>query len=123
MVNFLLASEVEMYQDHESGACVKRHREGDWVWRVHHAFNAAFERCGSGITGAGLGAWITRAFTHGLLWLFIALSCLLVPFLGQDFFPQVDAGQFRLHVRAPAGTRIEETERHLRPGGGDDPGG
>src|SRR5207302_9760883 len=31
--------------------------------------------------------------------------------LGQDFFPAVDAGQFRLHVRAPAGTRIEETER------------
>jgi multidrug efflux pump subunit AcrB len=35
----------------------------------------------------------------------------LVLFVGQDFFPQVDAGQFRLHVRAPAGTRIEETER------------
>jgi multidrug efflux pump subunit AcrB len=31
--------------------------------------------------------------------------------VGQDFFPQVDAGQFRLHVRAPAGTRIEETAR------------
>jgi len=40
-------------------------------------------------------------------------SCLaLAPFLGEDFFPQVDAGQIRLHVRAPAGTRIEETE-HL----------
>jgi multidrug efflux pump subunit AcrB len=35
----------------------------------------------------------------------------VVPFLGRDFFPTVDAGQFRLHVRAPAGTRIEETER------------
>jgi multidrug efflux pump subunit AcrB len=36
---------------------------------------------------------------------------LLVPQLGQDFFPSVDAGQFRLHVRAPGGTRIEETTR------------
>jgi multidrug efflux pump subunit AcrB len=36
-------------------------------------------------------------------------SWLLVPFLGQDFFPAVDAGQFRLHVRAPGGSRIEET--------------
>ncbi len=31
--------------------------------------------------------------------------------LGRDFFPQVDAGQFRLHIRAPSGTRIEETEK------------
>ena len=36
---------------------------------------------------------------------------LLVPQLGQNFFPSVDAGQFRLHVRAPGGTRIEETTR------------
>jgi multidrug efflux pump subunit AcrB len=35
----------------------------------------------------------------------------LVPFLGQDFFPAVDSGQFTLHMRAPTGTRIEETAR------------
>jgi multidrug efflux pump subunit AcrB len=35
----------------------------------------------------------------------------LGPWIGRDFFPAVDAGQFRLHVRAPSGTRIEETER------------
>src|SRR5437899_875568 len=34
---------------------------------------------------------------------------LLVPWLGRDFFPKVDAGQFKLHIRARAGTRIEET--------------
>ena len=38
-------------------------------------------------------------------------SLALAPRIGQDFFPSVDAGQFRLHVRAPSGTRIEETER------------
>ena len=37
----------------------------------------------------------------------------LLPCVGQDFFPTVDAGQFRLHVRAPAGTRLEETERYF----------
>src|SRR5208283_3632260 len=42
-----------------------------------------------------------------------AASLALIPFLGEDFFPQVDAGQIRLHVRAPAGTRIEETERYF----------
>jgi len=35
----------------------------------------------------------------------------LLPFLGEDFFPDVDAGQFRLHVRCAPGTRIEETEQ------------
>jgi multidrug efflux pump subunit AcrB len=38
-------------------------------------------------------------------------SVALVPLLGQDFFPNVDAGELRLHVRAPPGTRIEETAR------------
>ena len=40
---------------------------------------------------------------------FCASSCLLTPFLGEDFFPKVDAGQMRLHVRAKTGTRVEET--------------
>lgn len=37
------------------------------------------------------------------------LSFGLAPFLGQDFFPMVDAGQIKLHIRAPTGTRIEQT--------------
>jgi CzcA family heavy metal efflux pump len=51
-------------------------------------------------------------------WVFVACffaaclaSFLLIPWLGQNFFPNVDSGQFRLHVRAPTGTRIEETAR------------
>src|SRR5207245_8796911 len=35
----------------------------------------------------------------------------LFPRSGEDFFPRLDAGQVRMHVRAPAGTRIEETEQ------------
>src|SRR6266851_947683 len=42
---------------------------------------------------------------------FVAISLGFVPLLGRDFFPSVDAGQMRLHVRAPPGTRIEETQR------------
>jgi len=38
-----------------------------------------------------------------------ALSFALVRWVGEDFFPSVDSGQFKLHVRATAGTRIEET--------------
>ena len=39
----------------------------------------------------------------------MVLSLLLVPFLGRNFFPSVDSGQISIHVRAPMGTRIEET--------------
>ena len=43
---------------------------------------------------------------------FAALSLvMIVPWLGQDFFPSVDSGQFTLHLRAPTGTRIEDTAR------------
>jgi multidrug efflux pump subunit AcrB len=37
------------------------------------------------------------------------LSFLLLPFVGEDFFPSVDSGEFKLHMRAPTGTRIEDT--------------
>src|SRR6266851_5742035 len=42
---------------------------------------------------------------------FVVVSLSFVPLLGRDFFPSVDAGQMRLHVRAAPGTRIEETQR------------
>jgi multidrug efflux pump subunit AcrB len=49
-----------------------------------------------------------KVFVGGFL-AFIAVSFLLVPFLGRNFFPNVDAGQILMHVRAPVGTRVEET--------------
>src|SRR5437899_3875730 len=45
---------------------------------------------------------------------FAIASLCVYPFVGRDFFPTVDAGQLRLHLRAPAGTRIEETERYFQ---------
>ncbi len=44
-------------------------------------------------------------------WLSASAPFVLIPFLGQDFFPDTDSGQFILHVRAKTGTRIEETAR------------
>jgi multidrug efflux pump subunit AcrB len=41
-------------------------------------------------------------------------SLALFPFVGRDFFPTVDAGQLRIHVRCPAGTRIEQTESYFQ---------
>jgi multidrug efflux pump subunit AcrB len=52
-----------------------------------------------------------RPLVIGGFLLFYAGSFCLIPFIGQDFFPAVDGGQLRLHIIAPAGSRIEETER------------
>jgi multidrug efflux pump subunit AcrB len=52
-----------------------------------------------------------RAVSGAMFVLLCVIAALLIPQLGQDFFPAVDAGQFRLHVRASGGTRIEETTR------------
>ena len=57
-------------------------------------------------------------FEHRILFsvVFLAFclgSCLLIPLLGQDFFPSVDAGTFRLHARVRSGTRIEETAKAI----------
>jgi len=45
---------------------------------------------------------------------FAAVSLLLYTFVGRDFFPTVDAGQLRFHVRTPPGTRIEQTEGYFQ---------
>ncbi|HEY9545268.1 MAG TPA: efflux RND transporter permease subunit [Solimonas sp.] len=44
---------------------------------------------------------------------FVALSFLLLPFLGRNFFPSVDSGQILLHARVPIGTRLEETSQRF----------
>ncbi|HEY8026077.1 MAG TPA: efflux RND transporter permease subunit [Burkholderiaceae bacterium] len=52
----------------------------------------------------------SRTFVVGFLGI-VLISFALVPFLGRDFFPAVDAGQIKMHVRAQVGTRIEETAK------------
>ena len=79
--------------------------------RVYRAFDRRFERLRRGYALA-LSALLSHRRAFALLFLgFCVLSCGLYPVLGRDFFPTVDAGQIRLHVRAPTGTRIEETAR------------
>src|SRR5262249_35501727 len=59
-----------------------------------------------------LGALLYHRGAFSAIFLIFCLgSMLLVPQLGRDFFPSVDAGQFRLHVRTRSGTRIEETAK------------
>jgi len=77
--------------------------------RLQRGFETHFERLRNAYHDLlTLAMSYRRAFIAGFLG-FIALSFLLVPFLGRNFFPQVDGGQILLHVRAPVGMRIEET--------------
>ena len=81
------------------------------IERLHLRFDAAFERFRAQYQLLLEGAMRRRALVLTVFGIGVVLSCALVPFLGQDFFPSVDAGQIRLHLRAPPGTRVEETER------------
>src|SRR3984885_4363842 len=81
------------------------------------AIHDVFERGFSGFREAyrdGLSLSVTHSMvTVPFFGLLMICSLALFPLLGQDFFPQVDAGQMRLHVRAPPATRIEETQRQF----------
>ncbi|WP_198085714.1 efflux RND transporter permease subunit [Variovorax sp. E3] len=79
--------------------------------RLYRAFDRRFERVRRAYTLVLSAVLSKRAGFIGLFLGFCVLSCLLYPALGRDFFPTVDAGQIRLHLRAPTGTRIEETAR------------
>lgn len=81
------------------------------VWRIHSAFNKKFDTM-RGRYKNGLTWTLNHRLGVSVLFLaFCGLSFCLYPFIGRDFFPQVDAGQFRLHVRVPPSTRLEETAK------------
>ena len=93
------------------GADAPSERKTSMLQRLYRRFDAQFERVRHAYTQA-LSALLTQKKAFASLFLgFCVLSCLLYPVLGRDFFPNVDAGQIRLHIRAPTGTRIEETAR------------
>ncbi len=97
MVKYLLPKELDAGHEHVSPG-------------FHQRFEAAFERLRTVYMGA-LTACLNHRRNVMLTSGFVVLATLaLVPFVGRDFFPTVDAGQIRIHVTAPAGTRLEETE-------------
>src|SRR5271154_156318 len=107
---------LAMYWMKEHGAAA--HRDGrkrfalfGWFSRFHQWFNHRFEKFREGyrdLLSLGLrnpGKLVTVVLG------FAVASTFLYPFLGQNFFPSVDTGQFDMHVRTRPGTRIEETAR------------
>jgi multidrug efflux pump subunit AcrB len=77
--------------------------------RFQQGFEARFVQLRTGYHGLlALAIAHRRLFVLGFFG-FVILSFALTPFLGRNFFPQVDGGQIQLHVRAPVGMRVEET--------------
>jgi multidrug efflux pump subunit AcrB len=104
MMRFLLAKEAA----HHSG----EHRGPPTLaGRFFAAFERGFERLRMFYGGWLAWALARRALVVGAFGLFVVGSMALFPLVGQDFFPSVDAGLIKLHVRGVPGTRIEETER------------
>jgi multidrug efflux pump subunit AcrB len=107
LVNYLLAGEthyLEGASDHTA-----EDRRPSWFERFNGRFNAGYLRVQTYYTSL-----LRRFIEHRRIALIacasvMATAFLLLPFIGKDFFPAVDTGQFRLHVRAMPGTRIEES--------------
>src|ERR1700740_1430564 len=81
--------------------------------RFHDGFNRGFDAFREGYRNF-LSICLRHSGTTALIFIgFSILSMCLLPLLGQNFFPSIDAGQFDLHVRVRSGTRIEETARQV----------
>ncbi len=89
-----------------------QHGTGSNVFaRVHSAFNHGFESLRAAYTALLAVLLDHRKLAGGSFLVFCLASTAIYTRLGQDFFPEVDSGKIRLHLRAPTGTRIEETAR------------
>jgi multidrug efflux pump subunit AcrB len=112
MANYLLAEhgtrhDVDVMRSHD--AEIDRKSTHNPFILVQHAFEKRFEQVRAGYLGLLTLALEHRGvFVAGFLAV-VAASFALTPFLGRNFFPAVDSGVINLHVRAPIGTRIEET--------------
>jgi len=109
-VHYMLGPEVPIYAAGEGGHAAQL--EGlNWVWRLHFRFNDRFENFRERYREVLEWSLHHRKYVMVLFICMVLGSGFLVFFIGEDFFPYVDSGQMRLHVRAPEGTRIEETEQ------------
>jgi len=111
MANYLLKPHAPHTDLHGNDAALPASRNA--LVRFQRRFEARFERLRDGYRDVlALALQRRRLFVPAFLG-FVALSFLLAPLLGRNFFPSVDAGQMLLHVRVPVGTRIEETAQHF----------
>jgi multidrug efflux pump subunit AcrB len=83
----------------------------NWFSRFHRGFERGFEQFRQGYVGLLTSLLKHRFIIPVVAVLVLMLGAAMFVLVGRDFFPAIDGGQIQLHVRAPAGTRIESTER------------
>jgi multidrug efflux pump subunit AcrB len=109
LFKYLMRSTVG--RDHEAARSRKQPKQRRNPFSaIHRVFDHGFESFRETYRQSLWWALSNRKITVIFFVALMVVSLLLFPMLGRDFFPQVDAGQMRLHVRAPAGTRIERTQ-------------
>jgi CzcA family heavy metal efflux pump len=79
--------------------------------RIQKSFEKRFESLRQRYVDALAWSLQNRPTVLVLFAILVGSAFLIMPIVGRDFFPTVDAGQFRLHVNAPPGTRLEESEQ------------
>lgn len=113
LFNFLMRSYIEKHRRHSNTQHVARRQSLNPFSWAHYEFERGFNAFRN--VYRNTVAWsVARPLPTVVFFLaLIAVSCLLFPRLGMDFFPQVDAGQMRLHVRCPPGTKLEQTQENF----------
>jgi CzcA family heavy metal efflux pump len=79
--------------------------------RIQQSFEKRFENLRQGYVDALAWSLQNRGTIFVLFVILVGSAFAIMPVVGRDFFPTVDAGQFRLHINAPPGTRLEESEQ------------
>jgi multidrug efflux pump subunit AcrB len=99
-----------LLKEHDDAESQQKQASRNPFTRFQRGFESGFENFRRAYLGL-LTLCVNHARAFLLLFLAFALAsvAILAPWLGQDFFPSVDSGQFKIHVRARTGTRIEET--------------
>jgi multidrug efflux pump subunit AcrB len=98
-----------LLQEHDDEAVEKKQTSRNPLVRFQLGFEHYFEKFRGGYRRI-----LELCIAHSAIFLIlfivfcVASAAVLYPFLGEDFFPSVDSGQFKLHVRAHTGTRIED---------------
>jgi multidrug efflux pump subunit AcrB len=114
LFRYLMRSHLAHQSDHPHGTSPVIASRARWnpFSVVHRYFESGFEKFREVYRNV-LSWTVDRPWVSAAFALLLIASLSLFPLLGMDFFPQVDAGQMRLHVRAPPATRIEETQKYF----------
>jgi multidrug efflux pump subunit AcrB len=113
LFNYLMRGAVHEYAAHPDAPTRTAALHKNPLVRFQAGFERRFERFREGYRDTLSWALSQARLTVTAFIALIIVSALLFPLLGRDFFPQVDAGQMRLHVRAPPGTRLEKTQQYF----------